>query len=279
MNLNRVSAAIRKLLWRLGRKTYTYARGDGPNDPHVNGEYWLLEQVLNGTPGPQVLLDVGANKGDWTAHAIGLVAAPKEVHVHAFEPSLATRSMLTARFRGSAVVSVQPYALSVTVGEATFYCNDIGAGTNSLSPVSGPKEETVRLITVDEFLQHFGIESVSMVKIDTEGFDLLVLKGAEKALSEGLIQLVQFEYNWRWLLNHASLRDVFDLISNKPYRLGKLVGETIEFFKEWHFELDRYFENNYVLVRQDSELCFLGIEVHFDNSNALAFSGLSRPVR
>jgi FkbM family methyltransferase len=186
--------------------------------------------------------------------------------------------MLSARFMESAAVTVQPYALSDALGEATFYSGEVGAGTNSLSPASGTKAEIVKLTTVDEFLQQSREASVSMVKIDTEGFDLLVLKGAEKALSAGLIELVQFEYNWRWLLNHASLRDVFDLISAKPYRLGKLVGETIEFYEKWHFELDRYFENNYVLVRRDSELCFLGIEVHFDRSNALAISGLGRSV-
>ncbi len=106
-----------------------------------------------------------------------------------------------------------------------------------------------------------------MVKIDTEGFDLLVLRGAEESLHDGRIEVVQFEYNWRWLLNHASLHDVFDLISNKPYRLGKLVGETIEFYDQWHFELDRFFENNYVLIRNNSDLCLLASTVQFDRSN------------
>lgn len=276
MKFVRGSAVVRKLMWRLGRKMYTFARGDGQNDPRTNGEYWLLGQVLKASTGPRVLLDIGANKGDWTAQALALAQSATELHVHAFEPSRATRSMLTVRFEGRIAVTVQPYALSEAVGEAKFYSNEDGAGTNSLSSMSGSKEEIVKLITVDHFIRQSGIASVLMAKIDTEGFDLLVLTGAEKALSEGLIELVQFEYNWRWLLNHASLRDVFSLILNKPYRLGKLVGETIEFYEKWHFELDRYFENNYVLVRRDSELCLLGIEVHFDSSNALVVSGVSR---
>lgn len=278
MKFIRSFALVRKLMWRLGRKMYTYARGDGQNDPRTNGEYWLLEHALKASPGPQVLLDVGANKGDWTAQALELAQTSREIHVHSFEPSLATRSMLTARFVGSANVTVQPYALSNTVGEATFYSGEDGSGTNSLSSISGLVKETVKLNTIDNFLQQAGIESVLMVKIDTEGFDLLVLKGAKYALSAGLIDIIQFEYNWRWLLNHASLRDVFDFISNKPYRMGKLVGETIEFYEGWHFELDRYFENNYVLVRRDSELCLLGSKVHFDSSNALTISGLDRSV-
>jgi FkbM family methyltransferase len=175
--------------------------------------------------------------------------------------------MLTARFMGSDAVTVQPYALSETVGEATFYSKENGVGTNSLSPTSGSNAEVVKLITIDQFLQQTGIEIVSMVKIDTEGFDLLVLRGAEKSLHDGRIDIVQFEYNWRWLINHACLRDVFALIADKPYRLGKLSGRTIEFYDQWHFELDRFFENNYVLVRNDSNLRLLGSTVQFDESN------------
>jgi len=263
----RPPAVARKLMWRLGRKIYTYARGEGQNDPCTNGEYWLLKHVLEASPGPQVLLDVGSNKGDWTAQALGLAQTSKEIHVHAFEPSLATRSTLSARFVGNGAVTVQPYALSNVVGEATFYCGEFGAGTNSLSPASGSKAEIVKVTTLDDFLQQLGDGPVSMVKIDTEGFDLNVLRGAEKMLGDGRIEIVQFEYNWRWLINHACLRDVFELIIDKPYQFGKLVGNSIEFYDRWHFELDRFFENNYVLIRNNSNLRSLGSTVLFDISN------------
>lgn len=108
MKFIRPSALIRSLMWRLGRKMYTHARGEGKNDPGTNGEYWLLDHILKASSGPQVLLDVGANIGDWTAQALGSVHAPKELRVHGFEPSQATRSILSARFSNSSVVAVQP---------------------------------------------------------------------------------------------------------------------------------------------------------------------------
>jgi FkbM family methyltransferase len=177
--------------------------------------------------------------------------------------------MLAARFAENAAVTIQPYALSEKVGEARFYSNGAGAGTNSLSPSSGLNVEVVKVTTIDQFLQQSGNETVSMLKIDTEGFDLLVLRGAEKSLHDGRIDIVQFEYNWRWLLNHSCLRDVFDLIVNKPYRLGKLVGNAVEFYDQWHFELDRFFENNYVLIRNNSKFRLLGSTVQFDGSNVV----------
>ena len=71
-------------MWRLGRKLYACARGDYVNDPRVNGEYWLLGKVVRASGGPHVLLDVGANKGDWTARALGTACPAQRLSVHAF---------------------------------------------------------------------------------------------------------------------------------------------------------------------------------------------------
>ena len=195
---------------------------------------------LQSSTGVQVLLDIGANQGNWTAEALRLVEPAGRIRVHAFEPSLATRTILTNRFAASPAVSVEPYAVSDSQGEATFYTIEDGAGTNSLSPSSGPHAELTRVVTIDAFLDQSNIASVLMAKIDTEGFDFLVLKGAGRALRDGRLGIVQFEYNWRWLLNHVCLRDVFELIAHRPYQLGKLVGSGLELYDTWHAELDRF---------------------------------------
>ncbi|MEK7469126.1 MAG: FkbM family methyltransferase [Planctomycetota bacterium] len=246
---------------------YSFARGEVPNDPNSNGEYWLLKQMLTGAKSPQVLLDVGANKGDWTARALEIGQTPGSLSIHTFEPSTATRNLLSARFREKSGVRVHSQAMSDRPGERMFYGDKEGAGTNSLDPLSGPGKESVPVTTLDLFFESEGLAAAAMVKIDTEGFDLLVLKGAANLLRDGRVDVFQFEYNWRWHLNHACLRDVFDLIEGKPYSLGKLVGQQIEFYDNWHFELDRFFENNYVLVREGHPLRGLGLNMKFATSN------------
>jgi FkbM family methyltransferase len=99
-------------------------------------------------------------------------------------------------------------------GLRSFLHGTDGGRTNSLSPVSGPRTELVPVTTLDEFVLQSALETVVMAKIDAEGLDALILRGAETALTRGVIEVVQFEYNWRWLLFHQCLRDVFDLISN-----------------------------------------------------------------
>jgi hypothetical protein len=147
-----------------------------------------------------------------------------------------------------------------------------GAGTTSLNSISGDISEPVTVTTIDSFIAKNRISAVTMLKVDTEGFDFQVLAGAASAISKGTIEAIQFEYNWRWLLNHSCLRDVFDLVKDKPYTLGKLTGNCIEFYDSWHFELDRFFEGNYVLIRNGSRLELIGSRFTFDTHNTASQS-------
>lgn len=263
------STSLRPLLWRVGRSAYAAARGDFANDPRTNGEYWLLAEVLRGASSGAVLFDVGANMGDWTVEAQRLCAEKNiQCNLHAFEPAAATRAMLSSRV--SAFAEVHACALSDRPGETAFYSTSVGAGSNSLYLMQGAEKEVVRLATLDQMIADAVDGGVLFVKVDTEGFDLSVLRGAEESLKGGLIEVVQFEYNWRWLQNHASLLDVFAFIEALPYRLGKLAGERIEFYDVWHFELDRFIEANFVLVRRGSSFEAFGTGMEFNDFNTAA---------
>lgn len=267
-----ISSHLRIAAWRLGRKLYCWARNDLANNPESNGEYWLLNEIVKEIPDHGLLLDVGANIGDWSLRALSFAQrAGRHAAIHAFEPCAETRNILSDRLTGIADVEIHPFALSATEGKADFFSNGAGSGTNSLDESSGSVSERVELITLDSFVEKIGVDRISMLKIDTEGFDLAVLQGARQFLTDGKIELIQFEYNWRWLLNKASLLDVFGLIEDMPYRLGKLTGRSIEFYDAWHFEMDRFFENNYVLVREGSSIEELGNTVRFDKNNCPQF--------
>ena len=263
-------ASITKTAWRLGRKLYCWARKDVENRPEINGEYWLLEHVIQQIDNGDVFFDVGANIGDWSVHAISIFSRRGVTpFLHAFEPCAGTRSVLMDRLKGDNTVTVHAAAISSEPGSAILYSSGAGLGTNSLSEVSGPSHEAVSVTTLDSFAKQHNIAKIVMIKVDVEGFDHSVLVGAGNLLARGAIEVLQFEYNWRWLINRASLRQVFEMIEQWPYRLGKLVPGGIQFFDKWHFELDRFFEGNYVLVRRGSRIESLGRRFEFDGSNVL----------
>ena len=58
----------------------------------------------------------------------------------------------------------------------------------------GRNATTVRTETLDGFCAKNKINLIDFMKIDVEGFELNVLKGAELMLSGGKIKLIQFEF-------------------------------------------------------------------------------------
>ena len=67
---------------------------------------------------------------------------------------------------------------------------------------------TVRAVSVDDFLAQEHIHHVDILKIDTEGFDPAVIKGAWKSLSLGHVSILYFEYHQLNLWGTTNLEDV-----------------------------------------------------------------------
>ncbi len=160
---------------------------------------------------------------------------------------------------------VHALALSSEPGRAELQIVKQGAGVNSLVPFDGDRKaittETVDVETVDRFCQKHGVAAITLLKVDAEGLDLSVLRGAREMLVRGDIGIAQFEYNWRWVASRTYLKDVFDLVAGIPsMSLGKLTPLGIEFYDKWHHELETFRESNYVLVRDDWRAGFSSIE-------------------
>ena len=67
-----LNGQLRRIVWRLGRKLYCTARGEGANQMDINGEAYVQERVLAAAkPGETLtVFDVGANLGEWTQSLI-----------------------------------------------------------------------------------------------------------------------------------------------------------------------------------------------------------------
>ena len=148
---------------------------------------------------------------------------------------------------------IQEIALSDVAGQFDMAIMSEMGGTNSLH-FDGSAETPpggwlrIRTETLTNFCLNNGIVHVHLAKCDTEGNDSKVILGAYELLSRGAIDVLQFEYNHRWVFSRTFLKDVFDLIQELPYRIGKLEPHSVELYDGWHYELDRFFQTNYVLL-------------------------------
>jgi FkbM family methyltransferase len=227
---------------------------DVPNDLRTNGEASLQRwSLLISPPGrPVVVVDVGANVGRWSgsmfaaAERAGRLA---ELNLHAFEPSAYTFTRLSEQLDGQRV-ALRRAAVSDRPGTSTLHVTAPGAGTNSLhpqhcAPVNLATEE-VATTTLDAYAESAGLGHITLVKIDTEGHDLAVLRGAQGLLGGRRVSIAQFEYNHRWIYARSFLRDAFDFLEPLGYRLGKLTPRGIEFYPGWDADLETFVEGNYV---------------------------------
>ena len=271
----------RRNLYRVGRWSYMAARNDGLNRIEMNGEEWVQSCVLGAchrAGGSIVVFDIGANVGDWIWSLLsvaGRLNCRNQLEVHAFEPVPSTYERLLANVKNdlrSASISVECSAMSSSIGSGTMFIVGDGAGTNSLHPDTAVLYErslVVATTTIDHYLREHNIGAVQLLKSDTEGHDMDVLRGARESLKHERIRVFQFEYNHRWVYSRNFLRDVFEFIRGLPYFLGKLTPGVIEFYQEWHPELERFFEGNYVLVHRDARQWFPHRLMKFDSSNVV----------
>ncbi|MER8479333.1 FkbM family methyltransferase [Mesorhizobium sp. M1163] len=253
---------LRRLLWRAGRSLYCLARGEQRHDDmHIDGEIRLQSLMigLNRDNPDFIAFDIGANQGDWTAALLSEASVklgPKgRLRAFAFEPVPSTRSRLSSRLSAgvASTLVIEPMAVSDRLGQMKMVIMTESGGTNSLVFDKDMERAAignvdVSLVTLDSYCADNGIKAVAIVKCDTEGHDLAVMRGSEGLLKHGCIDLFQFEYNWRWIAARAFLKDVFELIEDKPYALGRVMPESVELFERWHPELERYYQSNFVLM-------------------------------
>ncbi len=134
------------------------------------------------------VLDIGAHHGFYTV--LGAKRVGETGHVIAFEPSPRERNRLSSHLWLNGIrdtVKVYPEALTSEQGEATLFMDleERNTGHNSLQ-ASGSchriKQVIVRTESLDRFLKDHGIDRVDLIKLDVEGAELDVLRGATDVL-------------------------------------------------------------------------------------------------
>jgi FkbM family methyltransferase len=135
------------------------------------------------SPGSRVI-DVGANIG---VYALPWAAINADVTVHCFEPNPAVRSRLArnvALNRLTARIRLHTEALSDHAGTATLYGNDDMSSLNK-GVYTGARQAVPTEVPLARLDDIFDIEGppLSLMKIDVQGHELEVLRGAHAVIS------------------------------------------------------------------------------------------------
>jgi len=154
------------------------------------GEYAVPEAVREWA---RVVVDVGANVGTFALYA-KLAIRPDAV-VHCFEPSPASVALLRRNVAPFDDVHVHAVALSDADGEADLHLCADNSGQHSLKRHPALHAEAVRVPVrdADAAFDAAGIDRVDVLKIDTEGSELEILRSLGPRLDR--VNLVVAEYH------------------------------------------------------------------------------------
>jgi len=130
------------------------------------------------------------------------------------------------------------------------------AGSDAVSAIDPlPWEPEARAISCPvttgfRFLAAEGIERVDILKVDTEGHDLRVLRGFLDFLRQRPVPVIQFEHGRIAIPSRVLLRDFYGLLTPYGYRIGRLFPNGVR-FQDYDFFRDEHFrDGNYVAVHQ-----------------------------
>jgi FkbM family methyltransferase len=145
---------------------------------------------LSPTWQPQVMFDVGANKGNTTRW---MKSAYPDVAVHCFEPVPAAYLLLEEATRALTNVTCHQIALSSKRMRAMISTDGASTGNSFQDAPKAKETTTVRTEMGDTFCHGQQIEQIDFLKIDTEGHDMDVLLGFRTMIAARRVDLIQVE--------------------------------------------------------------------------------------
>ena len=204
---------IREVAVRIGGRDCLIASDDNYLD-HIGGDFepHMVELFRCVAEGSKLILDVGANIG-CTALLFGDMAD----QVHVFEPSPTTFAYLqrNVQANGKGNVTLHNFGLGAEamVSTITFAPNNRSGGfvSDQTKANADHLSEQIEIRTLDGFLAGAALAAPDFIKIDVEGFEGHVLRGAAATLARHRPVIV-LELN-HWCLNafqRTSLPDFFD---------------------------------------------------------------------
>ena len=217
------------------------------------GTISVLRRFLNEG---DIFFDVGANIGSISCVASHFVG--ENGYVYAFEPHPETYKILEHNIfiNKQKNVSALNVALGAEISTAWIYDKpNIGRGAASLIRPENASEKSRRQVyvtTIDTLIETKQLPVPAVIKIDVEGFELQVLRGAEKLLRSAQAPMLCVEYSTLLSQCGGDTREIYTFIKSvNNYSCYKLTRG-----KEMPSELVRI-SGEKQLPRHDNIFCFL----------------------
>jgi len=220
----------------------------------------LVERASSGKP--LCVFDVGANTGQFISSVLmPLQDSGLALEIHAFEPSpIAFRTLLDS-FGGKANVHLNNFGLGQEQGEVQLFADRPGSRLASLSRrrldhfgIEFEAAETVQLRVLDDYCRERNVQHIDLLKLDVEGHELDVLRGAKRLFQEKRISIASFEFGGCNIDSRTFVQDFWYFFrQNGGGRLHRLSpsGSLVP-IPEYREDLEQFRNTIFVVLQADA---------------------------
>lgn len=184
----------------------------------ISGEAsFLIKYISENQSG--VVLDVGANIGKYSET---IRRINSKIDIYSFEPHPVTYKKLIYNLDGLNIncLNLGVGSVSGTL-ELHDYANQDGSPHASVYQdviKAIHKEDTIKhridVINLDDFVIKYDINAIHLLKIDTEGHELEVLRGFENFIKANKVSIIHFEFNEMNVISRVFFKDFWDFLPN-----------------------------------------------------------------
>jgi FkbM family methyltransferase len=186
------------------------------------------------------IFDIGAHKGKLSKMFNEVY---EECSIYCFEPNIYLHKHIR---RISENIKIYDYAVGDKLEEKEFFLNNIDL-TSSLSklnkksfylkikklfidaPLINSKKK-IKVVTLDKFCKSKNIKEIDFLKIDVEGYELMVLKGAKEIINN--VKYVMIEIQKNDMYQEYSREKIKDFLLKNNFRLIKKFNFPFMFFQD-----------------------------------------------
>lgn len=168
----------------------------------------------------RTIFDVGAHIGETSAFYAR--QAPNSA-IYAFEPIAHNYQQLVRTTAGSKRIRPVHTALAATSGERVIHHGETSQTHSLVGSVNDGRaglrsSENIQVQTIDEFCASNTIEHIDLLKTDTEGYDMEVLRGASGLFEREAIDFVYAEAGFDPAdVQHTSFERLFAFLTGKGF--------------------------------------------------------------